>query len=72
MNTLIKKMPFNKINKKVADRDILQAMHTMTEDKEKMDKRIKFLWGKLRVFVRSQGAVSFMQKKADESADKDQ
>ena len=71
MNTLIKKMPFNNINKKVADRDILQAMHTMTEEKEKMDKRIKFLWGKLRVFVRSQAAVNFMQKKADESANKD-
>ncbi len=54
--------------KNVADQDILKDINNMKGDDEKMEKRVKYLWGKLRTHVKSKGALDFLQKKADESA----
>ena len=36
-----------------------------------MKERVDYLWGKLRTHVRSKGALTFLKKKADQSAIED-
>ena len=43
-------------------------MDEMLEGDEHMQKRVDYLWGKLRKYVRSKGAVSFMKQKVDQKS----